>query len=58
MKAIEKLPDIMTPKELAEVLHVNEMTVKRAIYRGDLKGFKVGRDWRIDKKEVIKWLDK
>ncbi len=53
---INNLPEIMTPQQLAEFLQVSDQTIKRALKSGDLIGFKVGRDWRIEKEEVVKWL--
>jgi len=53
---LENLIDIVTVKQLAEFLQVNEQTIKRAIKAGELKAFKVGRDWRIEKESVIEWL--
>lgn len=53
---LDNLPEIITPKQLAEFLQVSEQTIKRALKAGKLKGFKVGRDWRIEKEEVINWL--
>jgi excisionase family DNA binding protein len=55
--SLENLPDVITVKQLAEFLQVSEMTVKRALKSGDLNGFKVARDWRIEKEEVKKWLN-
>lgn len=54
--SIENLPDITTVKQLAEFLQVSEITIKRAIKSGDLEAFKVGRDWRIEKDSVMKWV--
>jgi len=53
---LENLSEVLTPKQLAEFLQVSDQTIKRALKAGKLKGFKVGRDWRIEKEEVIKWL--
>jgi len=53
---LDNLPEIITPKQLAEFLQVSEQTIKRALKAGKLIGFKVGRDWRIEKEEVINWL--
>jgi len=55
---LENLPEIITPKQLAEFLQISEMTVKRALKSGELQGFKLGRDWRIEKEEVLKWAKK
>lgn len=53
---LDNLPEILTTQQLAEFLQVSDQTITRAIKAGKLKAFKVGRDWRIEKEEVIKWL--
>lgn len=53
---LDNLPEVLTTKQLSEFLQVSDQTVKRAIKAGKLKAFKVGKDWRIEKEEVIKWL--
>ncbi len=55
---LNNLPDIVTPKQLAEFLQISETTVKRALKSNELKGFKVGRDWRIEKERVLDWIKK
>jgi len=55
---LDKLPEIVTVKQLAEFLQISEITVKRAIKNGDLEAFKAGRDWRIEKEAVMRWVDK
>lgn len=55
---LDNLPDITTPQELADFLKVNEQTIKRALKSGKLKGFKVARDWRIERKDVLEWIDR
>lgn len=53
---LDNLPDVVTPKQLADFLQVSDQTIKRAIKANVLKAFKVGKDWRIEKEEAIKWL--
>lgn len=53
---LDKLPEVMTPKQLAEFLQVSDQTIKRAIKAGKLKAFKVVKDWRIEKEAVEEWL--
>lgn len=52
------MPDIITVKQLAEFLQISELTVKRAIKSKELEAFKVGRDWRVEKESVMKWIKK
>lgn len=55
--SLDSLPDVLTVKQLAEFLQVNQETVKRALQKKELIGFKVGREWRIFREEVAKWLN-
>jgi excisionase family DNA binding protein len=54
---LDNLQDIITVKQLSEFLQISELTIKRALKSGELKGFKIGSGWRIEKEEVLKWLD-
>ena len=55
---LDNLPDILTVKQLAEFMQVSEITIKRAIKAGELEAFKAGRDWRIEKESILKWVKK
>jgi len=45
-------------QELADKLRVNIMTIYRYIKAGKLKAYKIGKEFRIDKKEFDKFLKK
>ena len=45
-------------EELAEKLRVNIMTIYRYIKAGKLKAYKIGKEFRIDKEEFNKFLEK
>ena len=47
-----------TARELAEKLRVNIMTIYRYIKAGKLKAYKIDKEFRIDKKEFNKFLNK
>ena len=51
-------PEFYTAQELADKLRVNIMTIYRYIKAGKLKAYKIGKEFRIDKKEFQKFLDK
>ncbi len=53
----EKLPDILTLKQVAEFLQVSNLTIQRAIQAGKLKAFKPGRDYRILKEDLISYIE-
>ncbi|MDD5489243.1 MAG: helix-turn-helix domain-containing protein [Candidatus Moranbacteria bacterium] len=48
--------EFYTAKELADKLQLNIMTIYRYIDAGKLKAYKIGKEFRIDKKEFIKFL--
>jgi excisionase family DNA binding protein len=49
-------PDVLTPAQLAELLQVDEKTVRSLAASGDLPGRKVGRHWRFSRQAVLDWL--
>ena len=53
-----KQKEFYIAKELAEKLRVNIMTIYRYIKAGKLKAYKIGKEFRIDKKEFDKFLNK
>jgi len=50
--------DFYTSTDLAEKLQVNIMTIYRYIKAKKLKAYKIGKEFRIDKKEFNTFLDK
>jgi len=50
--------DFYTTQELAEKLRVNIMTIYRYIKAGKLKAYKIGKEFRIEKKEFNNFLTK
>ena len=52
-----KKQDFYTSKELAGKLRVNIMTIYRYIKAGKLKAYKIGKEFRIDKKEFNDFLN-
>lgn len=43
-------------EEVASMLGVNRNTVRRMLIRGELKGIKVGRLWRIKESDLREFL--
>jgi excisionase family DNA binding protein len=50
--------EFYTAQELAEKLRVNIMTIYRYIKAEKLNAYKIGKDFRIDKIEFNKFLNK
>ena len=49
--------DILTIRELAEYLKLNEKTAYRLVSGGKIPGFKVGGSWRFQRVEIQNWIE-
>lgn len=47
---------ILTIKEVADYLKVNERTIYRLAAGGELPGFKVGNSWRFKQSELEQYI--
>lgn len=55
--SLEQLPDLLTVKEVAEILRVSPLTIKRWGKRGKLPAIRINsRGDRRYKKEAVLWL--
>ena len=49
--------EILTIKEVAEYLKVNERTIYRLANKGDIPAFKVGNIWRFERSKIAQWME-
>lgn len=49
--------DVLTPKEAAEKLKLNEKTVLQLLRSGELPGRHLGRQWRIPEDALMEYLE-
>lgn len=49
--------DVMTIREVAEFLKLNEKTAYRLAAEGKIPGFKVGGAWRFRRSEIDRWIE-
>ena len=49
--------EILTIREVAELLKLHPKTVNKLANSGRLPGYKIGRQWRFRKSEVLKLLE-
>jgi excisionase family DNA binding protein len=49
-------PDVLTVEQLAELLQLDEKTVRGLAAKGELPGRKLGRHWRFSRQAVLEWL--
>ena len=48
--------DILTLKELQELLHIGKNTALKLVQSGEIEAFRVGNRWRVMKESVAKYL--
>ncbi len=48
---------LMTPPQVARHLQVNERTVTQWLRKGSLRGFKIGKEWRISPRDLEVFLE-
>ncbi len=52
------LNEIMTIQEVAQYLSLHELTVRRLAREGELPAFKIGRQWRVKKAILDRWIER
>ncbi len=48
---------LLTPTDIAKSLQVNERTVVRWLRNSYLRGFKIGKEWRVSVKDLESYLE-
>ncbi len=48
---------LLTPPQVAQRLQVNERTVTHWLRRGLLRGFKIGKEWRVSSRDLEAFLE-
>lgn len=48
--------EILTIREVAELLRINEKTAYRLAAEGEIPGFKVGGSWRFKRQDIDLWI--
>ncbi|WP_052668660.1 helix-turn-helix domain-containing protein [Nitriliruptor alkaliphilus] len=53
---LDELPDVLRTVEVASVLRADEDTVRELLRSGELRGVRVGRNWRIPRAALLAFL--
>ena len=56
-EGIVKNAEFFTTAELAEKLKMNVQVITRKVQAGEIKAYKIGKDWRIPENAVHQWLE-
>ena len=58
MRMFNSYPDILSVKQLCEILDIGKNTAYRLLQSGEIKSIKIGKVYKIPKKEVHKYLSR
>ena len=50
--------EILTLKELQELLHIGKNTALKLVQSGEIEAFRVGKQWRVMKEGVARYIRK
>src|ERR1035438_7712367 len=50
--------ELFTSSEVAAILKMNVQVVARKLQCGEMEGYKIGKDWRVSQKHLLKFLEK
>ena len=48
--------EVLTMKEICDLLQVNQSTVYKLVRRGSIPNFRVGSDWRFRRDVIERWM--
>jgi excisionase family DNA binding protein len=52
-------PEILTPKEVCEILRVHRGTLYKMLRKGDIPAFRIGGgEWRLHRDQLSAWIAK
>lgn len=54
----EPISEYLTPREVMELLYIGKNTLYKLLNSGELKGFRVGKQWRITKGALQEYADR
>jgi len=50
--------EFYTTAEVAEILKMNAQVIARKLQSGELTGYKIGKDWRVKREDLLEWLER
>lgn len=54
---LEDYPEILTIKEICEILFIGRNLAYSLLEKGQIKGFKTGRSWRVCKSSLLEYIN-
>jgi excisionase family DNA binding protein len=48
--------EVLTVKEVSEILRVHPETVRRLVKKGKIPSFRIGAEWRFRSDQIARWM--
>lgn len=48
---------LYTAAEVADLLRLNPQVVQRKLQAGEIPGYRIGREWRVEREQLLAWLE-
>jgi len=52
----DELHEILTVEEICEILYIGRNTVYELLQSGEMKGFRIGRRWKIPREAISEYI--
>ena len=56
MNPMESGNEILTIKEICDLLQIHPATVYKLIRKGKIPSFRIGSDWRFRRDRIMRWM--
>uniref|UniRef100_A0A7V4TZ32 DNA-binding protein n=1 Tax=Candidatus Caldatribacterium saccharofermentans TaxID=1454753 RepID=A0A7V4TZ32_9BACT len=56
-ETLADLPEVLTSRDLLEVLPIGKNTLYRLLHRADFPARRVGRKFLVSKRALLRWLE-
>jgi excisionase family DNA binding protein len=56
-QTLEQLPDVLDLRDVADLMHVHQKTIRLMALEGKIPSFRAGRLWRFKKTKIEEWLN-
>lgn len=54
----EPISECLTPREVMDLLYIGKNTLYKLLGSGELKGFRIGRQWRVRKDSLREFAER
>ena len=51
----EPISEYLTPREVMDLLYIGKNTLYKLLNSGELKGFRIGKQWRVRREELAEF---